>query len=148
MQQVCDRRVALQSSSRYKAAFASLGSAWWWLHSQKRNRLAASWGFNRLAASWGFNRLAASWGFNRLAASCQQVASSLLTSWSFSKSVKVRLVATGIWYLQTCCKSLKQLVDKISWQSTCSNPVDNLQQTCYHQAMQTYPNIGLITARQ
>ena len=30
----------------------------------------------------------------------------------------------------TCIK----LVDKKSWQSTCSKPVDNLQQTCYHQA--------------
>ena len=30
----------------------------------------------------------------------------------------------------TCIK----LVDKKSWQSTCIKPVDNLQQTCYHQA--------------
>ena len=30
----------------------------------------------------------------------------------------------------TCIK----LVDEMSWQSTCIKPVDNLQQTCYHQA--------------
>ena len=32
--------------------------------------------------------------------------------------------------MSTCIK----LVDKKSWQSTCIKPVDNLQQTCYHQA--------------
>ena len=73
--------------------------------------------------------------FYRLAISCQQVAASLLTSSSCSKSVKIRLVAT--WYLKTCCKLLKQLVSSLwikCWQSTCSKPVENLQKTCYHQA--------------
>ena len=35
--------------------------------------------------------------------------------------------------------------------STCIKPVDNLQQTCYHQAgqaMGTHPDIDLMTARQ
>ena len=40
------------------------------------------------------------------------------------------------WYLQTCCKLLKQLASSLwikkSWQSTCIKPVDNLQQTSYH----------------
>ena len=53
---------------------------------------------------------------------------------------------------QTCCKlwilssTCIKLVDKKTWKSTCSKPVDNLQQTCYHQAMQTHPDIGLMTA--
>ena len=34
----------------------------------------------------------------------------------------------------TCMK----LVDKNSWKSTCIKPVDNLQQTCYHQAISTF----------
>ena len=33
--------------------------------------------------------------------------------------------------VETTCN---KLVDKKSWQSTCIKPVDNLQQTCYHQA--------------
>ena len=45
-----------------------------------------------------------------------------------------------------------KLVDKKSAQSTCIKPVDNLQQTCYHQAkpeqaMRTHSDIGLMTAR-
>ena len=59
-----------------------------------------------------------------------------LTVWCCSKSVKIRLVPT--WYLQTWCKLLKQLASSLwikkFWQSTCSKPVDILQQTCYHQA--------------
>ena len=43
-----------------------------------------------------------------------------------------------------------KLVHKTSAQSTCIKPVDNLQQTCYHQAGasdETHPNNGLVTAR-
>ena len=71
-----------------------------------------------------------------------QVAASLLTSLSCSKSVKIRLVAT--WYLQTFASSLwirSQL-------SICSKPVDNLLETCYiepEQVMRTHPDIGLMT---
>ena len=52
-------------------------------------------------------------------------------------SSSYRLVST--WCLQTCCTFLKQLASRL-WtkgldiQTTCSNPVDNLQQNCYHQA--------------
>ena len=46
------------------------------IHSQKRHRLAASCGLYRLAAS------------------CHEVAASLLTSSSCSKSVRIRLAAT------------------------------------------------------
>ena len=77
------------------------------------------------------------------------VAANLLTSSSCSKSVKIRLVVTL--YLQTCCKLLKQLISNL-WikcqLSICSKPVDNLQETCCHQAkqaMQTHPDIGLTT---
>ena len=36
--------------------------------------------------------------------------------------------------LQVVETTFVKLVDKKSWQSTCIKPVDNLQQTCYHQA--------------
>ena len=47
------------------------------------------------------------------------------------KSVKIRPDET--WYLQACCKLLKQQY-KTPWQSSWIKPVDNLQQTCYDQA--------------
>ena len=61
------------------------------LHSQKRHRLAASCGLYRLAAS------------------CQQVAASLLTSSSCSKSVKSALLQLDICRLAaSCCNNLHQ----------------------------------------
>ncbi len=74
------------------------------LHSQKRHRLDASCGFYRPDASCR-----------------QQVVSSLLTSSSCIKSVNIRLAAT--WYLQTCCKLMKQLASSL-------HAVRNLQQVC------------------
>ena len=67
---------------------------------------------------------------HKLAASYQQVAASPLTSSSCSKSVKIRLVAT--WCLKQLASSL--WIKSLNYVSTCSKPVDNLQQTCYHQA--------------
>ena len=72
------------------------------VHSQKRHRLAASCGLYRLAAS------------------CHQVAASLLTSSSCSKSVRIRLAATR--YLQTCCKLLQQLAASL-WTSSLDKSV-------------------------
>ena len=61
------------------------------LHSQKRHRLAASCEFYPLAAS------------------CQQVAASLLTSSSCSKSVKSDLLQLDICRLAaSCCNNLQQ----------------------------------------
>ena len=87
--------------------------------------------------SYKRHRLAASCGFYQLDASCQQVTVSLLTTSSCSKSVKIRLVNCNLMFADlllvvetTCIK----LVDKKPRQSTCSKPVDDLRQTCYHQA--------------
>ena len=55
---------------------------------------------------------------HRLSASCRFYRS--------VESVKMRLVATWCW--QTCWKLLK------TSQSTCTKPIDNLQQTSYYQA--------------
>ena len=49
--------------------------------------------WNNLYTARNSHRRVASCGFYRLAGSCQQVAASLLTSSSCSKSVKIRLVA-------------------------------------------------------
>ena len=40
--------------------------------------------------------------------------------------------------MSTCVK----LVDKKSWQSNCIKPIDNLQQTCYHQAGASDVNVS------
>ena len=105
------------------------------LHNQKRHRLAATFVFYWVAAS------------------CQQVAASLLTSSSCSTFLKIRLVAT--WYLQICCKLLKQLASSL-WIKTLYNQLaSTLLTTCSRlattkpeQAMQTHPDIGLMTARE
>ena len=104
------------------------------VHSQKRHRPAANCGFYRLAAS------------------CQQIAASLLTSSSCSKSVKIRLIATL--YLQTCYKLLKQLASSLWIKSLDNQLAASLLTTCSRlviikpeQAMRTHPDIGLMTAR-
>ena len=93
------------------------------LHSQKRHRLAASCGLYRLAAS------------------CHQVAASLLTLSSCSKSVRIRLAAT-YWQLQTCCKLLQQLAASLRISSldksvvaTCNKSVEriNADASCKNQ---------------
>ena len=90
------------------------------LHSQKRHRLTASYGFYRLAAS----------------------------SSNSVEFIKLQQVCEN----QTCCKSIFadllrvvettciKLVDKKFWQSTRIKPVDNLQQTCYHQVGESDAN--------
>ena len=50
-------------------------------------------------------------------------------TWSYRSSIF--RVHCSLQVVETTCITL---VDKKSWQSTCINPVDNLQQTCYHQA--------------
>ena len=83
--------------------------------------------------------------FTGLIQVCRHVGSSVLTSpswikpWPSSSCIKScenqDFIQLHICRLEsqvvgtTCIK----LVDKKSWQSTCIKPVDNLQQTCYHQ---------------
>ena len=80
------------------------------VHSQKLYRLDAGCGFYQLDAS--------------LSSSC----ASLLASSRCIKYVKIRLDTESL--VQTTCI---KLVNKKSWESTSIEPVDNLQQTCYHQ---------------
>ena len=65
---------------------------------------------------------------------CHQFVSSLFPS-SHITSVKIRFDA--IWYLQNCCKLLKQLASGLVNKSTCIKVL-----------ALTHPDIGLMTARQ
>ena len=67
---------------------------------------------------------------NKLQQVCwlHQVAASL---WK-SDLLQLDVFADLLQVVETTCI---KLVDKKSWQSTCIKPVDNMQQTCYHQAL-------------
>ena len=78
----------------------------------------------------------------------QQLAASLQIS-SCNKSDFYRLAATW-WSEQTCCNLLTACRKPVKFK-TCRKPVDNLQQTCYHQAGASDANalwFGFMTARQ
>ena len=80
---------------------------------------------------------------------CHRVTSSLLTSSSCIISVKIRLDPT--WYLQTCCKLLKQYASSLWIKSLDNQLVLSQLTTCRRlaiikpeQAMRTHPDISLL----
>ena len=82
---------------------------------------------------------------SHLVVTCQQVATNLLISSSYNKSVKIRLVATC--HLQTCYNLLKQLAASL-WITSFDNQLaislvtysSDLHQTCHQQVSTSHAN--------
>ena len=90
----------------------------WILHSQKRHRLAASCGFYRLDAS--------------LSTSCSKLVNFIKLQQDCENQTCCNLIfADLLQVVETTCIKLANIKSQLS---NCSKPVDNLQQTCYHQA--------------